>query len=571
MTNQENEKSHEDKKSIKLRQMAEKLLDGQNLDTMSTEDIKSVLHELHVHQIELEMQNNELRHTQMELAKTRDSYQNIYDYAPVGYIIMDVEKTIVESNLTFCDMIGIERSSVINKKITDFIFTEDQDKYYLFHNLVLSSKVKQSNEIRFKKKDGTNFYTSLECIVQCDPIGNVSSIRIILNDITIQRKTEQELQKMQRLEGIGLMAGGIAHDFNNILTAVFSNISLAKRGFQKNQPGYGYLEDAESSMNNAKKLTAQFLTFAKGGDPIKSDTNLEQLINDTLNFNLSGSKVKSEMSVGKNLWMVQVDKGQIQQVFSNLVINAKEAMPNGGHLYLTLENQQIHEGMIPELVPRNYIKINIADEGIGISPSDLEKIFDPYFTTKSHGHGLGLSTAYSIINKHGGHMSVESQLHKGTLLTLYLPASRLLKLSEQLKPKSPPLESPKPGGHERILIMDDREMILKSEKILLESNNYVVEIVRSGEEAITAYEQSILAGHPFEVIIMDLTIPGGIGGEEAVKEVLKLNKEAKVVVSSGYSENIVMKNYKNYGFKGALQKPFLDTELLRVLEQVINE
>jgi PAS domain S-box-containing protein len=565
-----NDKNEENEENYELRQKAERLIDGQELETMSTKDIKSILHELHVYQIELDMQNNELRLSQIELAKTRDRYQNLYDFAPDGYITLGLENTIVETYLTFCDMLGINRLLILNKKITDFILKEDQDKYYLVSKLVMSSMVKQTKEIRFSKKDGSDFSASLEIVAQGDHFEKFSNIRITLTDVTLQRKTEKELHKMQKLEGIGLMAGGIAHDFNNILTSLFSNISLAKKELQNNHPGYEYLKDAERSMSDAKKLTLQFLTFAKGGAPIKSDTNLAELIKESLHFNLTGSNVKPKMNVGKDLWIVQVDKGQIQQLLSNLIINAKQAMPNGGHLFLTLENQRIPEGLIKNLVSRNYIKITIKDEGIGIDPSDLEKVFDPYFTTKKHGHGLGLTTAYSIIEKHGGHMSVESQLHKGTLFTMYLPASRLLKLSEQLNPKSPQLKTPAPGSLERILVMDDQEMILNSVKKLLEGYNYIVDIVLSGEEAIAAYKQSILEGHPFDVIIMNLTVPGGIGGEEAVKEVLKMNNEAKVVVSSGYTEDLVMKNYKDFGFKGALQKPFLDTNLLKVIQQAIN-
>ena len=386
-------------------------------------------------------------------------------------------------------------------------------------------------------------------------------------DITERKRAEAELQKMQNLQSVGTLAGGIAHDFNNILMGVFGNISLAKDELAKDHPGYHSLEEAEKSMNRAVRLTKQLLTFAKGGDPVKEDVSLETLVQEVARFDLSGSPIKLVYQQAAGLWLAEVDKGQIQQVISNLTINARQAMPEGGSLHITLANADLSATTVPGLRPGKYVQITVRDEGTGIDPKYLERIFDPYFTTKQTGSGLGLATTYSIINKHGGHIRVESELGQGTTFTLYLPASRLPTQAETAPPDAagPALDRPA-----KILVMDDEEAVRNIVERILNRSGFAVATAPGGHEALAMYRQAMADGAPFDVVIMDLTVPGGIGGKDAIKAFLAMDPQAKAIVSSGYADDPVMANYADYGFKDIAIKPYTPNELRTVLARVLK-
>jgi len=321
-------------------------------------------------------------------------------------------------------------------------------------------------------------------------------------------------------------------------------------------------------MNRATRLTKQLFTFAKGGAPVKENISLDSLIADVVSFDLSGSNIKSVFKSSDDLWPADVDKGQIEQVFSNLTVNARHAMPDGGHLYITLENADIRENSVPGLIQNKYIRIIVSDDGNGIDQKHIDRVFEPYFTTKPAGSGLGLATVYSIIRQHGGSILVDSQLGKGTTITLYLPASE-----SRLQPetKHPETEGTTMEPTARILVMDDEEMIRNVAAQMLETIGYSVETANGGGQAIELYKQSMELGNPFEFVIMDLTIPGGIGGKEAVKDILKIDPEAKVIVSSGYANDPVMANYSEYGFSGIAAKPYTKKNLMKVLNQVLEK
>lgn len=388
-------------------------------------------------------------------------------------------------------------------------------------------------------------------------------------NITERKRAEEELQKVEKLNSIGTLAGGIAHDFNNILAGLYGNLSLAKAKLIKDlpdHPGFRYLEAAEKSMQRATALTNQLLTFSKGGVPLKETLSLSRLIEEVVPFNLSGSSVEPRISQPDNLWLASIDQGQIQQVFGNLTINAKQAMPDGGQLQITLANADIQENQLSDLGGGRYIEITLADSGIGIAPEHLDRIFDPYFTTKHAGNGLGLASVYSIIKKHDGHISVASQLGRGTTFTLYLPAAEVQKLP------IPPVASTSASRQHsaRILVMDDEEMICDIVKDLLGDAGYRVETVANGTLALDCYRQAIKAGTPFDLVILDLTIPGGTGGKEVVKQILDLDPQAKVVVSSGYADDPVMANYADHGFKGVAAKPYELSTLMKTVNEVLT-
>ena len=416
-----------------------------------------------------------------------------------------------------------------------------------------------------RKKDGTLF--PVEVSLTSIESGGEEIIHTVWRDISQRKKAENELIKMQKLRSLGTLAGGIAHDFNNILMGIYGNLSLAKLDLEKSHPAFPFLEDAEKSMNRATSLTHQLLTFSKGGDPVKELVQLEEIVKEVVQFTLSGSNIKPVIKEDDDLWMADADKGQMQQVISNLIINAKQAMPEGGHVYVTLENTEIEANTISQLRAGTYIKITVRDEGVGISHRHLNSIFDPYFTTKQAGHGLGLATVYSIINKHYGFIDVSSTLEKETIFTIYIPAV-IVANSDSKKQTDPPAGSDRKSG--KILIMDDTEALLKLLSKALVKNGFEVETALEGELVIEKYKESLRRGLPFDVVCLDLTIPGGMGGVEVLKELIKIDSGVKAIVLSGYSNDCVMANFQDYGFIGKLAKPFDLKELRNELSRVIN-
>ena len=391
-------------------------------------------------------------------------------------------------------------------------------------------------------------------------------------DITKRKQAENELLKMQKLESIGTLAGGIAHDFNNLLMALFGNIQMAKSSLPPESYAAEALTESEQAMDQAIRLTRQLLTFSRGGAPVLEIVDIGRMVEETVRFDLSGSQVKPLIEYPEDLWHARADKGQVQQVISNLVINAAQAMAGGGCLHVCLSNAEPGHGEIAGLAPGRYVRVAIRDEGSGIDPKHLEKIFDPYFTTKQAGSGLGLATAYSIISRHNGHITAASRQGEGTTFTFYLPASHDKPASKTKAHEQTVLSQTKTRSAERsphVLVMDDQAMIRDLITQQLEKGGYSAAAAADGEEAVAAYKAAVDAGRPFDLVIMDLTIPGGKGGKEAVREILDLDPSAKCIVSSGYASDPIMADAQAYGFKAAIEKPYTRDNLLAVIEQVL--
>jgi len=395
-----------------------------------------------------------------------------------------------------------------------------------------------------------------------DESGKVSLVVEHIRDITERKKLEEEILKSQKLESLGVLAGGIAHDFNNLLTSVLGNISLAKALAGHNDKIARRLEDAEKATLRAGDLTRQLLTFSRGGAPVKKSVSMRQILSDSASFALRGSNVRCELQIPDNLFPVEADPGQISQVVNNLIINADQAMPDGGIILVTAENALVGPGELPTIPAGNYVKLSVRDGGCGIPEANLDKIFDPYFTTKPKGTGLGLATVYSIIRKHGGLITVDSTLGKGTTFHVYLPASD----SEAGPEVSPAQHVTKGTG--RILVMDDEEVIREVACEILGHLGYEAVSCRNGEEALNIYDKAMGAS-PFTAVLMDLTIPGGMGGKETMKRLLQIDPRVKGIVSSGYSNDPVLANYREYGFHGVVMKPYDIAELGNVLHQVL--
>jgi len=391
-----------------------------------------------------------------------------------------------------------------------------------------------------------------------NPDGGVSKITIF-RDITDRKQIEEERLRSGKLESVGILAGGIAHDFNNILTGIMGNISLARMRLPENVQAAELLGESEAACMRAAGLTRQLLTFAKGGEPVVEAASISELIRQSVEFSLRGSNVKCDFSLPDDLWPARVDPGQIGQVVNNLIINADQAMPEGGVIKVTAENLSF--GAPPPLEDGEYIRITIEDQGVGIPNEYLPKIFDPFFTTKEKGSGLGLATSYSIVNKHRGLIAVDSEPGKGTVFTIHLPASSEEAARDGARVE---VEDVKLQGA-RVLVMDDEEIVRSLAARVLGRLGCEVEEAEDGEEAVDKYLGARASGRPFDAVIIDLTIPGGMGGQETIKRLIDIDPEVKAIVASGYSNDPVMANHEDYGFSGMVAKPFKVEELSSLL------
>lgn len=389
---------------------------------------------------------------------------------------------------------------------------------------------------------------------------------LVFRDITHEKKMEEEMQKAAKIESLGVLAGGIAHDFNNLLTSILGNVSLAKAFSESDEKVTKLLNDAEKGSFRAKNLTQQLLTFARGGAPVPSLASTSKLIIESAQFSSSGSKIKCDFDIPDDLWRVEVDEGQIGQVIQNLVINADQTMHNGGIVQIVAENIVVQGNSGLALEKGEYIKISVKDNGEGIAGKHLEKIFDPYFTTKATGHGLGLAICYSIMKKHHGLIDVESELGAGSTFSLYLPASKETKAPQRSQNNEKVVE-----GQGRILVMDDEEIVREVAVQMLSVLGYQVEESKSGEETIDLYLKARDAGQPYDAIIMDLTIPGGMGGKETIAKLREIDSSVKAIVSSGYANDPIMAEYEKFGFNGVVPKPYGVQELSNIVQKVLSE
>ena len=401
-----------------------------------------------------------------------------------------------------------------------------------------------------------------------DGKNEVAGVVLVFRDITERQRNEAERRKAETLEQLGLLAGGIAHDFNNLLTAIIGNISVASLLLPPNDEMATRLNDAKNASMRARDLAQQLLTFARGGAPIKKTASIGRLIQDTVSFSLRGTHSRSEFKFGEDLWPAEIDPGQISQVVANLVVNADQAMPNGGTLRVTCDNfvYDSEAAPIADLAPGDYIRINIRDEGVGIPENYLKRIFDPYFTTKPKGTGLGLATTYSIIKNHNGLITVASELHYGTTFTIYLPAAR-----DQALPAEPPSTiTPVVQGSGRVLIVDDEEAIRALVEFTLSHLGYEVSEAETAMDGVNLYREKLESGERFDLVILDLTLPGGMGGKEALKRLIEIDPTVNAIVSSGYAMDATMSRYQDFGFRGVIAKPYEAAELGRVVHEAIE-
>lgn len=438
---------------------------------------------------------------------------------------------------------------------------------FLFDKALKTGKtINLGNKITLLTKDSSKKIIAGNCSPIKNKSGNIIGVVLVFNDIIEKELIDREVIKARKLESLGLLAGGIAHDFNNLLTAILGNIGLAMAYLPPEHKTYKRLEEGEKATLKARDLVNQLLTFSKGGEPVKKILSIAVLIKETATLALIGSNVRCEFFIPEELWYLYADEGQISQVIHNLFVNACQAMPAGGTITIRCENTVIEkEGILP-VSKGEYVKIFFHDEGIGISHENLLKIFDPYYTTKPEGTGLGLSIAYSIIKKHGGYITADSILGEGAIFVIYLPTSKktLESFKETKDGKIKTLSDKK-----KLLVMDDEDMILDFAKEVLSQAGYYVECSKNGRQAIELYKKAKSAGEPFDLVILDFTIPGGMGGKETINKLLKMTPGLKAIVSSGYSADPIMTEYKKYGFSSILIKPYKVYDLLKTIDIVI--
>jgi PAS domain S-box-containing protein len=465
-------------------------------------------------------------------------------------------------NRAWRETLGYAAGEIAALSVADIIAPECRDRHEMLFRRVMSGESSGNLETTFLSKDGRRIV--VEGNINCRfEDGKPAAARGIFRDVTGKKQMEAELLKSNMLESIGILAGGIAHDYNNILTAVMGYLSLAKMGVEPGTPTWTRLLEAEKAAIRAQSLTRQLLTFSKGGAPLRQAASIALLIEDCANFAVRGSTIKCRITIDPGLRPVDIDPGQIGQVINNIALNAAQASPEGGIISVDAGNAVVENVPGATLPAGDYVKISIEDQGTGIPKECVQKIFNPFFTTKARGTGLGLATAYSIVKRHEGAISVDSAWGKGTTVSIFLPASK--------KPvQEVPAARPVPyEGKGRILVMDDEEMVRDVSVSILEALGYEAFAVKDGSEAIDAYVEALKTGSPFDVVILDLTVPGAMGGKEAVRKLLDIDPGAKVIVSSGYSQDPILSMYRDYGFSGVIAKPYQMGELGQAVKLVL--
>ena len=498
----------------------------------------------------------EWKRTKDALRASEEKYRTLVEQSNCMIYIFRHDKLLFVNNTT-CDTLGYTREEIYDKVVWDLVHPDDLE--IIKRVAHAPPETPTSIVARLVKKNGES--------ILCQFSGGVvvfngkKAVMGIAKDITDIRRLEKEVQKLDRLESLGLLAGGIAHDFNNLLTGIMGHISLARAKSYADEELNKILKEAENAAMMAKQLTQQLLTFSSGGAPIKENMDVREIIEESTRFILRGSNVKSEFDLDAEVSMVDADREQLSQVISNLVINAVQAMPDGGLIRVKARDVDMVKGNSHSLRAGKYVYIEVADTGVGIPDEIIDKIFDPYFTTKEDGNGIGLAVSFSIVRRHKGIMEVTSTPGKGSVFKIYLPAVQAA--VQEIKHT----ESRPHTTRERILLMDDKPIIRKVAAAMLTNLGYTADTAADGSQAVAMYRDAFLSGNPYVCVILDLQVPKGMNGKEAVAKILEIDPAAIVIVSSGYSDDPIMANYRKYGFKGVIAKPYMIDDLASALRK----
>ena len=489
----------------------------------------------------------------------------ILDNVSEAVVATDLDERIIYWGRGAERMYGYPATEVLGKPYHRFAGSVQHEHHAAIRQALLKDGY-WHGEHQQRRKDGSPFWSDVHISVLRDVDGNPNGFIGIDHDVSQRKAAEAELQRMQRLDALSTVAGGIAHDFNNMLMVVFGNVELAKQNCPRDSECASTLTAALEALETARHLSGQLMTFAKGGTADFETILVPALVEDVTRFNLHGSATQVTFEWAAELAPVRADKGLLSQVIANLVINAAQAMPNGGTLTITGENRDGPPHV--EGPARPGVRLAFSDEGCGISAIDCERIFDPYYSTKISGKGLGLAVVHSIVTKHGGAIAVDSQLGVGTTFTLWLAADA----SASASPASESTMSVHPPATQLdILLMDDDPDIRRMAVRMLERNGHKVAVTKDGDEAVAHYQQAFDAGSPPDVVLLDLTVRGGKGGKQALSEIRQIDDRARIIVCSGYTDDPILADRAEYGIAGKIAKPFLSKDIERELARVMQE
>ena len=508
--------------------------------------------ERHIRELE------ERNHSRIALQDSARRMTDILEKTSDGFFALDTNWNFTYLNAEAEVMLGMPRDSLVGQNIWEKFPSLSGSIFEQNYRKVMSDQV----AIEFEALDvkGKAWFE-----VHSYPSGG--GVSVFFREISERKRAEDERLTTSKLESLGTLAGGIAHDLNNILTVISGNIGLAQLDAPTNSANLlSFLAKAGQAAQHAARLSSQLLTFSKGGAPLKKVVSVADVLQHAAEFSLHGSNLRAAIEIEDHLGKADIDVGQVEQVINALMINAREAMPNGGRVDVCAENVQFGENCGLSLDPGRYIKISVADHGPGVPLDVVGKIFDPYFTTKPSSTGLGLAISYSIIRKHGGFLHLENNAPTGATFTFYLPAATAKVVSDPLQPN----ESAFAFNDKRVLVMDDESAIRELTSQLLATMGYEVTAVPDGAEAIRIYERALRKGENFLVVILDATVRGGLGGVETIERLRNIDPDVNAIICSGYSDEAALSQFLSYGFRGALPKPFSRRELADAMQKAVK-
>jgi len=513
-------------------------------------------------------------HLEEAMRRHEAQFRQLFDHAPLPYHSLAANGKILVVNQAWLDALGYRRDEVLGRPLADFVVTADlpilQDRFPRF------KKEERVYDVEFhlRQRNGGVIAITLNGVIAKDVEGRFNRTHCIFQDVSERRRREAAAVRQRNLESLGLLGGGIAHDFNNLLTSILGNVELAE-SLVANDPSQARacLVEAKKIALGARSLTGELLTFSNGGAPVKRTGSLAPLLREASTFVVAGGNLACDLQIDPALWPADFDTEQINQVLFNLLTNAVEAMECGGTITLGAANVTVEATSSLPLGGGPYVRITVADQGPGIAPDRLAKIFDPYYTDKglgeAHGAGLGLAVCHSVVTRHGGAIDVQSELGVGTTFHLYLPAANLHGCAAGATPTARRAATPA-IAHGRILVMDDEQMIRDITHQMLTRAGHTVEVVADGREAIAQVQRARSAGAPFDLVILDLSICGGMGGKETIRRLREIEPQLTALVMSGYSNDPIMADYERHGFAGALIKPFAMDTLRAAVESLLH-
>lgn len=583
-------------KSNLLRHRAEQVAkkSADIIQDFPTDSHSKLIHELRVHQVELEMQNEELRRSQLELQEARDRYSDLYDFAPIGYFTHGEKGRVLETNITFANMLGQTKSSLLQKPITRFIASKNQDRFYLHCKSCVSEKGLQACEVKMKKDDNTIFYALLESVVKNDHDGS-AMIRTAVTDISSRKQMEEELEnhrhhlealvkertadveiansrllQAQKMEAVGTLTAGISHDFNNILQTILGFTQILLTRIKPGQSEYNQLAGIEKAALRASDLVKSLLTYSRKGARKQETVDLKKELNRYINLlkQTVPKMIHIEQFLDTNIHSINADPVQIEQIILNLGLNARDAMPEGGKLIFETKNVTLDEKFCkvnPGAIPGIYVLIKVTDTGQGMENETVEHIFEPFYSTKEKhkGAGLGLAMVYGIVKGHGGYIACNSEPGQGTSFSLYFPAiERVVQESISQSTTSAELH-----GNETILLVDDEETLLDIGQQTLNRFGYTTLTAENGEKAIECYKAN---KNQIDLVILDLSMPG-MGGYQCFKKLITRYPNIKVIIASGYSAGKQVRKLLEKGARAFIGKPYQITEIPKTVREVLDE